>query len=673
MIANEDHSDPLLLQDFLLGRLTDADADRVAAHLADIPYLQALADGPCAADPLVEALRDSARGAPPPDALPLLPELLDRLERLSQVSIPTPNCDPQGDTVSLIGPATEAEALAILRPPQAPGELGRLASFRVLGVLGRGGMGLVLRAEDVQLCRQVALKIIRPERAADPSHRDRFLREARAAAALHHDHVMPIHQVGEDNGVLFLAMPLLAGQTLEDRLRRGRLPLAEVVRIGWETAEGLAAAHAAGVIHRDIKPANIWLDATSGGRVRLLDFGLARLAQAADEQNLTQSGAIAGTPGYLSPEQGRGEKVDGRADLFSLGVVLYRLCTGELPFRGPDTMSTLTAIALHDPSPPHVVNPTVPSALSDLVMRLLAKDPARRPASAREAADARAALGSGGESTVAFPAIPRTAPRHWVVTAIAGGLGLFLAGAAAVIAWQVLPPSVPLANAVPTTTGVGLPVAGSTKSDPIDLGKAVPVPADGYIDVLAWTRADGTLRQTRLTEEGSLPLKNGDQYRVEAAVRVPAYLYLFLIDTEGEANPLYPWVPGKWGTRPANEEKQTRLDLPVRSDKGYTINGRGSGMWTLLLLARETAWEATDDEVKQLFAALPPQRPVQHPRSAVWFENGQVVKNDDARRAVSFEETEVNDPVLRMQALLRGKLQPHASLTTAVSFAKVGN
>jgi serine/threonine protein kinase len=274
------------------------------------------------------------------------------------------------------------EQTDFLAPAQAADELGRLGPYRVLKVLGAGGMGVVFRAEDPQLQRIVALKAMLPTLAVGGSARQRFLREARAAAAIKHDHIVTIHQVGEDRGVPFLAMEVLEGQPLDERLQREtKLPIEEVVRIGREIAEGLQAAHERGLIHRDIKPANLWLEGKRG-RVKILDFGLAR---AADEQEqLTQQGAIVGTPAYMAPEQARGNAMDARCDLFSLGVVLYRLCSGQAPFKGTDMVSTLMEVATHDPPPPARINPATPVSLSDLVMQLLEKDPARRPASAAE-------------------------------------------------------------------------------------------------------------------------------------------------------------------------------------------------------------------------------------------------------------------------------------------------
>jgi serine/threonine protein kinase/Leucine-rich repeat (LRR) protein len=277
------------------------------------------------------------------------------------------------------------ELYDFLAPPQAPDELGRLGPYRVLQVLGAGGMGVVFRAEDPHLSRLVALKAMLPGMASSASARQRFLREARAAAAIKHDHIVTIYQVGEDRGVPFLAMDFLEGEPLDARLKRDdKLPVTEVLRIGQEMALGLAAAHERGLIHRDIKPANVWLEGKKG-RVKILDFGLARAV--GEEGQITQQGAIVGTPAYMAPEQAQGKSLDGRCDLFSLGCVLYRLATGEQPFRGSDMVSTLMAVATVNPAPPVSLNFELPTELSDFIMQLLAKNPEERPASAQDAAE----------------------------------------------------------------------------------------------------------------------------------------------------------------------------------------------------------------------------------------------------------------------------------------------
>jgi WD40 repeat protein len=280
------------------------------------------------------------------------------------------------------GAGEGAELYNFLAPARAPDEIGRLGPYRVLKVLGTGGMGVVFQAEDPKLNRLVALKTMLPELAANADFKGRFMREAKTAAAIEHDHIIAIFLVEEDRGVPFIAMPFLRGEQLEDRLQKdGKLPIAEALRIAKETAEGLAAAHERGMIHRDIKPANIWLEGERG-RVKILDFGLAR-SMAGGESQLTQKGMIIGTPRYMAPEQAAGKPVDSRCDLFSLGCVLYRMTTGQLPFKGSDMMSTLVSIATETPKPPHKLNPEVSPQLSKLILDLLAKEADDRPPTAQ--------------------------------------------------------------------------------------------------------------------------------------------------------------------------------------------------------------------------------------------------------------------------------------------------
>ena len=289
----------------------------------------------------------------------------------------------------------------------------RLEYYRPIKVLGQGGMGTVYLAEDTRLGREVAIKTLRPELAINPQAKERFLREARSAAKLEHDHVIPIYSVGEAaDGTPFLAMPFLKGEPLDALIRQtgGPLPVATAVRLAREMASGLAAAHARGLIHRDIKPANIWLEAPTG-RVKILDFGLAKAADAGgdadSETHLTASGAIVGTPAYMAPEQASGHAVDGRADLFSLGCVLYELLSGKRAFSGPNTMSILMSLANHTPPAPDKLSPQCPAALSRLVMQLLEKDPAKRPASAEAVIQALAELDTVSDQ------VSRAASAQW--------------------------------------------------------------------------------------------------------------------------------------------------------------------------------------------------------------------------------------------------------------------
>ncbi|MBL8799855.1 MAG: protein kinase [Planctomycetia bacterium] len=282
------------------------------------------------------------------------------------------------------------QVFPFLGPPDGPGEIGWLAQYRVLELRGEGGMGYVFLAEDTQLQRPVALKVMKPDRTDDLPARQRFLREARATAAIKHDHIVTIYQVGQDRDVCFLAMEWLEGKSLERWLRAGNRPgVAQILRVGREIATGLAAAHARGLIHRDIKPGNIWLEMPTG-RVKLLDFGLVRVLH--EDVRLTQQGIIVGTPAFMAPEQARGEPVDERGDLFSLGCVLYELCGGRLPFQGENTIATLMAVTMQEPTPLRQVNPDLPADLADLVHWLLAKRPEDRPPSAQAVVEALRAL-----------------------------------------------------------------------------------------------------------------------------------------------------------------------------------------------------------------------------------------------------------------------------------------
>jgi serine/threonine protein kinase len=448
--------DRQVLEQFLLGQLEGEDLERVAQHVEQC--------GPCIAilytlrgeDTLVEVLRDPAASEEATS------EDLERLIARLRGLCPPANLSDTSVTDPALLPAlpyreeTTQEFYDFLAPPLATDEIGRLGTYRVLKVLGVGGMGVVFHAEDPQLQRPVALKTLKPILAASPAARRRFLREARATAALVHEHIVAILHVGEDRGIPYLAMPLLAGETLQARLKReGKLPLSEVLRIGLEVAEGLTAAHQGGIIHRDIKPANIFLTqapsppplspeaaargaglslaAASGergggegaGPVKILDFGLARAVS--DEVHLTQSGLIVGTPAYMAPEQAHGEAQDARCDLFSLGAVLYHLCTGEAPFKGANTMGILRSLEMDRPKAPHLLNPAVPPALSELILQLLAKRPQDRPATARAVVEALDSI-QRGRTGVAPSRRRRLALRASALLAGVILLGLFFSG-----------------------------------------------------------------------------------------------------------------------------------------------------------------------------------------------------------------------------------------------------
>ncbi len=291
---------------------------------------------------------------------------------------------PAAQTSDPDGPASNSAIdLDFLKPSENATSLGRLGGWEILDVLGQGGMGIVLKALDPALNRIVAIKVLAAEHAARGPARKRFVREAQAAAAVVHDHVVQVHAVDPDATPPYLVMAFVAGQSLQQRIdRTGPLETKEILRIGSQTAAGLAAAHAQGLVHRDIKPANIMLE-NGIERVRITDFGLAR---AIDDASVTQNGMVAGTPQYMAPEQARGEIVDQRADLFALGSVMYTMATARAPFQGDCGLTVIRQVCDVEPTPIRAINPDVPAWLEGIVRKLHEKEPEQRFQSASEVA-----------------------------------------------------------------------------------------------------------------------------------------------------------------------------------------------------------------------------------------------------------------------------------------------
>jgi serine/threonine-protein kinase len=339
-----------------------------------------------------------------PDAAPMLGrETVPPEPALRRVMAELKREPSEAETTTGTGEAG-AIPLDFLSPPQEPGHIGRLGPYEITEVIGRGGMGIVLKGFDEALHREVAIKIMAPHLAADDTARHRFLREARSAAAVIHPHVVTIHAVGEHQGLPYLVMEYVPGISLQERLNRGGpLDLRDIVRIGAETAGGLAAAHARGLIHRDIKPANLLLAPAGPDRwtIKITDFGLARasgisgvssegvVAAAPDYRapDLSREGVLAGTPDYMAPEQARGQTLDHRADLFALGSVLYTLCTGQVPFPADTHLAVLYRVCEEVPRSIREINSAIPDWLARIVHKLQAKDPADRFQSAAEVAD----------------------------------------------------------------------------------------------------------------------------------------------------------------------------------------------------------------------------------------------------------------------------------------------
>jgi len=341
----------------------------------------------------------------------------------------------------------------------------RLGPYEIREPVGAGGMGEVYRAFDRRLGRSVALKVLPTRFSEDPDRLRRFEREARAAGQINHPNILAIHDVGTEQGSPFVVSELLQGRTLREHVRAGPLPTRRTLEYGLQIARGLAAAHAQGIIHRDLKPENLFV--TEDHRVKILDFGLARLthpepreATGEDQQvtsgSLTESGAILGTVGYMAPEQARGESVDHRADIFSLGAVLYEMASGQHAFPGNSPVAILYALITREPDPLESKNPQLPEALVRIIGHCLEKDPGQRCQSAVDLGfDLELLLGSAGRRMLANAAGPtsplrpsRAARFIWVATAVA----------AAAIALVLLPPTIRrLAAGHPVRLSVDLP------------------------------------------------------------------------------------------------------------------------------------------------------------------------------------------------------------------------
>lgn len=409
--------DPRELAQFAVGDLLDGKVDAVCEHIVGCAHCTTILRE-LSHEPTVDSsISDSTKPCiDDPEDREAIERLIAQL-RLSLPIQPTLDAIPLGSRLSASETTSKRKspidpnefASRLLRRSDSPSELGWLGSYRIISVLGYGGMGVVFEAQDPELGRRVAVKAMLPDLLCRDEYKLRFLREARAAASIEHDYIVPIHQVGEQRGVPFFVMPLLKGESLDIRLSRdGRLSVREVVRIGNQIAIGLAAAHKCGLVHRDVKPANIWLEQKGDElpRVKILDFGLARLEE--EESQLTHAGAIAGTPAFMAPEQARGEHSGARSDLFSLGCVLYFMATGKPPFSGRNSAAVLFAINNYHPPVPRDIDPSIPRQLEAIIERLLEKDPTLRFRSADDVAQSLQAIENAPSNPdlLALPDVP---------------------------------------------------------------------------------------------------------------------------------------------------------------------------------------------------------------------------------------------------------------------------
>jgi serine/threonine protein kinase len=616
-------------------------------------------------------------GATPPDAWD------ETLRRAIEAGRLDPSQAGDGKLAGAFAAHQKLESLfAVLRgepadqPEAAPTHLGR---YQVRSTLGAGAFGTVYLAYDPELNRDVAIKVSRADplssgkrakvgadddplslrerarvRADNDSlslrerarvRADAIASEARHAARLNHAGIVSVYDVGREGERLYIVMEYVPGRTLAEVMGDGPIAPLRAVDLLASVADALHYAHKRGFVHRDLKPANILLDESGRvaadargpsvgnalhdvpllGRPLIADFGLA----VTDETQRALAGQVAGTPAYMSPEQCRGaaHHLDGRADIWSLGVIGYELLTGRQPFWHGDALACLDAIQHRDPKPPRQIDDTIPLELERIILKCLAKQPTDRYSTAGDLATdlhrwrrtQRAGSGTGRRALIAA--------------------ALVLAVALAVFGWR----------------STRVPTAAATQ------------PLTGTIDVRLWNPDDPARRGLTLGDSGALPLRIGDQVRVEASVSEPSYVYIVWLGADGGAHPVYPWRNGDWKDRTA-EKPISRLSLPNDPTLGWPMSGP-PGTETLLLLARRSPLRREID-LRELLRGLP-DIVIPDPRMLVRLDEGKV--GDSLKRAPELSTPQaIDDPILVVQRFLTERLENQFDLHQALSFAVKG-
>lgn len=566
---------------------------------------------------------------------------------------------------------------------QLPSTFGR---YRVLRELGRGGMGSVYAARDEAVDRTVAIKVPRLEGPGDKidERRERFQREARAAAAVRHSNLCPIYDYGFEADQPYLVMAWIPGQTLADVLNLGRFEiLRDALLMMKGIAAGVAAIHNAGLVHRDLKPANILLeqDADVPDPHRwspcVADFGLARELDA-DLADQTSTGAIVGTPAYMSPEQAVGDRdaVGPQTDIWSLGVIFFEMLSGTRPFEAPSTLAVLDRIRRAELPSFNSLQADLPPACIAIIERCLQKSPQARYATASElesdldellseSATLNKTTDRGSYSASPKKASVERETRQSVI--VAGSIiGLIACLLAIFRPWE------------------NKPVDGEHSPDLSKPAvKVVPdarKPLQGNLDLLIFEssgegdefQASDRRQGLRLHDPDALPLTARDWVRIEAELSRPAYVYIVWIDTEGVATPVFPWRNADWNQPPANETPRRKFHIPdAKSISPLTISA--PGVETVLLLARDTPLDAEDyAKVAALFPKQPRQSRIsRQPRFAVWLENGTRPRGKDRGAIRPQIVAGVDDPELQIRDTMK-RVKHLFPYTRAVMFGNTG-
>ncbi len=604
------------------------------------------------------------------DCPSLLPEVARRIEVLRQVSRLAADSEA-GATTPPPGPGLEATASGAGEGlPSVPG-------YEILAELGRGGMGVVYRAHEVALKRTVALKMVLAGGSTRADYRARFDREAEAAARLLHPHVVQIFARGEHAGRPYFVLEFVDGPSLARLLRGQPQPGPDAARLLLLLARAVHAAHQKGIIHRDLKPANVLLAPPADepalnsvyGCPKIADFGVARLEQ--DGDRCTATGLVLGTPAYMAPEQatGKTDAIGPATDVYALGVILYELLTGRPPFKGETVLETLEQVRSHPPEPPSRMRPDVPAGLEAICLKCLQKEPGDRyPSAAGLADDLRRFLeGEAADGAIPRPArtqldTPPARPGN-PASARTGRWRLGLTAAATLVVLLA-----------------GLLVAlGSHSRSAAPPAATAPAPEvlpalDGELAVRVYAPRRGK-RGPRVEDPGVLPVRPGEQVRVEVHLNRPAYVYLLLLDSQGRAMPLYPWNADRLTVQDPNAAApllapSSAVQSPATPGLGWRMD-RHEGLETVLVLARETPLPP-EVHLGRLLGTLPPTRLRAPDEVAVLrFDRGAETASSPLalNRGIDEEAQAIDQPLLERMSTVRDQF----AMIRAVRFAHAGD
>jgi len=513
---------------------------------------------------------------------------------------------------------------------------GRIGRYEIRDLIGQGSFGVVYLGWDSQLERHVAIK----EAWVDPfepgAGLERSLAEARSIAQLQHPGIVSIHDIVDDeHGLPLIVMEYVDGPVLLDAVRDGSLTSVEFLRLLIRVAEAVDFAHQRGYVHRDLKPGNIRLDAR--GEPRILDFGLAMHESVRE----SRAGESAGSLAYMSPEQvmGNANWLDGRADIWALGVMMYEVLAERSPFGGSKAAELAAAVLGCEPKPIRQICPDVPSELERICLKCLRKPPAERYSTAGDMAeDLRRFLQAAEGPALAerpFTSKPRSRlGAHWRVA-----VSLVVAGSLLGLGW---------------------------------MWQSRPMPLDATIDVQIWDPGDGLRRGVSIRDVRALPVRPGDQVRLNITVNRPAFAYIFWIDSQGKVNPVYPWEAGDWRRLPKLEGRVDSLRLPAMASRAWTVAPGPAGMETITILLCERAWQGASHLDESQFQ-LRPQIATYVPDLMEW-RNGQIrTWTPSGTRSADLSDTvEIADSVAANQFLLQQRLDGHFPLHYALSFPYAG-